>query len=249
MEPQLYKRKVITKEYYKLLDNGTVALTSWSTNGTNNSSKGTGLYNTVSPIPGWWPLPGQPPVTDPTTFTNSIVNYFDSYGQKMSKMINMTSASEDDLAAAEEDMFKDIEVIGSLVRPYYSAEFAEKLNQLLRAYALGELQVISLTRAGLDTRTWINFRFATILHTDISIMLNTFNNWWNQVTIKQYWVDITSAWHAAVKAKKEKNQAEADRQLLNANNILKTFGDALAQGVIYQHPQYFVQSVAPSPSA
>ena len=257
MDPQLYKRKVttITTEYYQLADNGTLALTSWSTNGGNGTTptNGTKLTNGTTPSNGttppgwnWFDWPGQPAVTDATAFTNTVVSYFDSYGQKMSNMINKATGTEDELSLAEEDMFKDIQVLGSNLRSYYSAEFTEKLNQILRGFALSELQVISLARQGLDTSVWINFRFNTTLLTDISLFLNAFNNFWNPNDVRAAWSTITTAWHAAVKAKIAKNQAETDKQLGIANTALKSFGTVVARGVMYQFPGAFTSSTAPA---
>lgn len=214
MEPMLYKKTIITKEYYK-------------------SAEGDDEYEAY-PI-----VPGQTAQVDSVAFTDSIVSYYDSYAKKIAKMINETTGTDEALSLAEEEMFDNIWTIGTIVRPYYSAEFAEKLVQMMRAFALAELQVIGLIRSGLDIKTWTDFRINNLLTTDISILLNTYNNAWNQLNVKALWTQITTAWTQAIKAKQAKDTAGTIRNIEQANALLASFANILAQGIVQQNADKF----------
>jgi hypothetical protein len=233
METKLYKKKIVTtiKEYYELPGNGHTY-----TNG-NGNGNGNGLYTNGNGL-----IPGLPAAMDSATFIESITSYFESYGRKMQNMINQADGSEEALSAAEEEMFRDVWTLSTIVRPYYSAEFAEKLTQLLRGFALSELQVISLLRSGLDIKGWTDFRINNLLTTDMSIVLSTYNNAWNQAAVKSTWIQITSAWNNAIKAKHAKDQAGYERNITQANNLLASFGSLFARGIIQQYPESFFAS-------
>lgn len=243
MEPTLYKKKIVTtiKEYYELPEHGHVHKNG---NGyTNGYTNGNGVYtngytngNAVALIP------GLPPVVDAAVFTESITSYFNSYSRKMQNMINRADGTEEELSIAEEEMFNDVWTLATIVRPYYSAEFSEKLTQLLRGFALAELQVISLIRSGLDIKGWTDFRINNLLTTDMSIVLSTYNNAWNQIAVKSTWTQIATAWNQAIKAKHAKDQAGYERNIAQANNLLSSFALLFARGIIQQYPESFFTS-------
>lgn len=227
MDPKLFKKKVVTTEFYKVLE---------------DDDDDEILYTKEKPYTAYatsYPVPGQPPRIDSEVFMNNVASYFKTYSDKIGRMINETTGSEDALSAAEEDLFKDIWLIGTLVRPYYSAEFSEKFTQLIRAFALAELQVVGLVRAGLDIKTWTDFRINNLLVNDIGILLNTFNNFWNQQSIRNLWTQITNAWTLAVKAKQAKDQINVEKNIAQAESLLNSFASVLAQGVINQRPDAF----------
>ena len=234
MEPILYKKKITTivKEYYKIHENG-------NGNGNGDLYKvSPDVYSTngvVSSYP-----PGQPPEFDRTTFTDSVISYFESYGKKLQDVINASTGTEDELNAAEENAFKDIWAIGVLLRPFYTAEFSERLTHMLRSILLLELQIVAFSKMGYDTKTWTD-RISNLPVSDMARMLSTYNEFFNRDNIRSHWTIITDSWLNAVKAKVAKDTVKFDENIKRANDHLKAFASYLAQGVIQQHSSRFFE--------
>ncbi len=226
MEPKLYKKKITTivKEYYKMLDDEDVY----------KSSPEIYTEDVVNSYP-----PGNPALFDSTTFKESVNAYFDSYAKKIEDLISAADKSEDEMSAAEENLFRDIWTIATIMRPLYSAEFSEKLLHQFRSFALSQIQLISFVRSGWDTKNWTD-RITNFPINDLANILSSYNNNFNREMIRSHWTTITNAWLAAIRAKIAKDTAKFDESIKIANQHIKEFADYLAEGVIKQKPNMFL---------
>ncbi len=222
MEPILYKKKITTivNEYYKILDNLMH----------EDVYKTSPEVYTDDETLGSYP-PGQSPQFDSNTFRESVKAYFDSYAKKMEDLILASNASEDELSAAEENLFRDMWTIGTLMRPFYSAEFSEKLTHQFRTFALLEIQIISFIRSGWDIKTWTD-RISTFTLNDLGNMLSSYNNNYNREQVRDYWMTITDSWLDAMKARAAKDTTKFNESIGIANRTIKDFAVYLADGVI-----------------
>lgn len=232
MEPILCKKKITTiiKEYYKVPENGNGELVSPEVYSNNEPS-------TLYP-------PGQPPEFDRATFTQSVVSYFESYAKKMQDLLAVSDGTEDALSEAEENAFRDLWSIGILVRPFYTAEFSERLSHLLKAILLLEMQMLAFTRAGFDTKV-LSDRMINFTVNDLSQLLGNYNSFYDREEVRARWSTITSSWLNAAKAKLAKDNVKFSDNINTANENLMVFASYLARGIIQQQPSKFFE-VAPT---
>ena len=233
MEPILYKKKITTivKEYYKILND--------IVNGNNSNN---GLY-TVSPEiysnnETLYPPPGQAAQYDEATFTSSIDSYFDSYGKKMQEMIATFTGPPELADAAEEEMFKNIWELGTILKPFYTAEFSEKVVQSLRALALLEIQTMSFAKAKLDIKQWTD-RILNFPINDLAFNLNQYNNYLDSNTIRFMLLGVVNSWLDAINAKIAKDETKFNTSIAQASIGLKSFSNFLSRGIIVQQPNMF----------
>jgi hypothetical protein len=229
MEPILYKKKITTivNEYYKMLENGR----------DEDEYQESPVY-TNNEVLSLYP-PGQPPQFDSTTFRESVNSYFDSYSRKMQDLISAIDKSDDEMSAAEENLFRDIWTIGTIMRPLYSAEFCEKLLQQFRSFALSQIQLIYFSRDGLDTKNWTD-RITNFPVNDLANILSNYNNNFDRETVRNHWTIITNSWLAAIRAKIAKDAIKFDENIKIANQHIKDFAAYLAEGVIKQKSNMFL---------
>lgn len=230
MEPILCKKKVTTiiDEYYKIPKN------------MEDLYKISAESDSEDELSTLYP-PGQPPEFDRTAFTNSVISYFDSYGKKVEGLIDASSGTESDMSAAEENSFKDLWSLGVLLRPFYTAEFSERLTHILRSFVLLEMQVISFTRQGWDAKTWTD-RITNFPINDLGQLLGTYNSFYNRDNIRTFWTVIADSWLNAIKAKQAKDTVKFNENINRANENLRLFASYLAQGVIQQHGSRFFEA-------
>lgn len=227
--PKLQKKtvKTITKEYYKIIEDNN-----------NNSYKITNENNSYETPP------GNPAQFDRTALASSIISYFNSYGNKVTSLINASTGTEENLDIAEEEVFRDIWVIGATLRPFYTAEFTEKFIQLMRFTAIQVVQMISFTRSGLDSRNLINQRTNNILLSDIGFLLSSYNNFWDASAVRTIWSNVVNSWFNAIKAKASKDTAEFDKNMTKAEESLRAFSSLILNGIVQQKPELFFDVVA-----
>ena len=231
MEPILCKKKITTiiNEYYKVPENGNGDLYTVSPEVYNNNE----MSNSYPP--------GQPPEFDRATFTQSVVSYFESYGKKMQDLLAASDGTEDALTAAEENAFRDLWSIGVLIRPFYTAEFSERLSHLLKAILLLEMQMLSFSRAGFDTKV-LSDRMINFTVSDLAQLLGNYNSFYNKENVRTRWATITSSWLDAAKAKLAKDNVKFSDSINKANENLMMFASYLAQGIIQQQPSKFFEA-------
>jgi hypothetical protein len=231
MEPILCKKKITTiiNEYYKVPENENGELYKVSPEVYSNNE-------TVDSYP-----PGQPPEFDRATFTQSVVSYFESYAKKMQDLVTVANGTEDELTAAEENAFRDLWSIGVLVRPFYTAEFSERLSHLLKAILLLEIQILAYSRVGFDTKV-VSDRMINFTLGDLGQLLSSYNSFYNKENIRTRWSTITSSWNDAMKAKLAKDNVKFSESINKANENLMSFASHLAQGIIQQHSSKFFEA-------
>lgn len=229
MEPILYKKKITTivNEYYKVSENNTGEFYKVSPVVYNNE--------TLNSYP-----PGNPAEFDRAAFTDSVMSYFESYSKKVQDLINASAGTEEELNLAEENAFKDLWSLGVLLRPFYTAEFSERLTHQLRSFILLEMQVISFIRQGYDTKTWTD-RITNFPVNDLSQLLGTYNGFYNRDNVRLTWSNVTDAWLDAIKAKIAKDSTKFNESIGRAKENLMSFASYLAQGVIQQHSSRFFE--------
>lgn len=227
MEPILYKKTIttITKEYYKVFKD---AIT-----GSDSTSE---VYNGLETL---YPPPGQQPMFDKQAFSSSIKSYFESYGRKMKDMLAAVTGTQEELDAAEENMFLDIWGLSTLLRPFYSAEFCEKILQSLRAISLFQLQIVDSSRRGLDTKVWEDRVTAWPIN-DLAVNLNLYNNALDREVVRSFWSSAYARWIEALHARMDKDDTKFDQAIARADEALGNFAMALSQAIIDKHPQMFI---------
>lgn len=230
MEPILYKKKIttITTEYYKILDELV-----------KTESTQPEVYNGSELL---YPPPGQAPTFDKEVFSSNVKSYFESYGRKMKDMLTAVTGTEEQLASAEENMFADIWAISSLLRPFYSAEFCEKILQSLRAIGLFQLQIVDGARRGIDTKVWQD-RVPAWPINDLAVNLNLYNNALDKELVRSFWSSTYARWTEALQAKLDKDDLKFDQAIAKADESLGNFANALSRAIIDKHPQMFITPI------
>jgi hypothetical protein len=234
MEPILYKKKITTivNECYKIPEDMTSEDLYKVSPVVDDDDETSDLYP-----PGQ--APAQLPEFDKNTFIESVTSYFDSYGRKMQGLISASTGSDEELSSAEENVFRDIWAIGSLLRPFYSAEFCERLTHQLRSLSLLEIQIISFIRSGYDIKTWTD-RIVTFPVTDMGNLLSTYNNNFIREEVRAKWLAITNAWLAAIRSRFAKDTVKFDDNINIANAGLRDFAVYLANGIVAQKSARFL---------
>ena len=227
MEPTLYKKKITTvvKEYYKILKDQ---------DGIISSDSIKEVYGPES----LYPPPGQAPIIDRETFISSIRSYFESYGRKMKDMIAASVGPQEQIDAAEENMFADIWAIAPLLRQVYPAEFAEKVLQSLRSIALLNLQIVDSARRSIDSKMWED-RLAPWPVNDLSYNFNSYNNLIDREQVRSFWLTATNSWISALKAKVNKDEAGFNQYISQADDALGSFSSMVSQAIINRNSGLF----------
>lgn len=229
MEPILYKKKIttITKEYYKIFKDAPT--------GTSTTSE---VYDSEM----LYPPPGQSPMYDKQAFSSSIRSYFDSYGRKMKDLIASVTGTREEFVTAEENVFANIWEISTLLRPFYSGEFTEKILQTFRAIALINIQIVDSARRGVDRKRWED-KLAPQPINDLAVILNLYNSLLDTEFVRSSWNTTCRHWIDALDAKIDNDNEKFNQHIAEADAILVTFANTLSRAVIDKYPQMFITPV------
>jgi len=182
---------------------------------------------------------GMSEVISKAQFKTDINNFFADYIASAEKVINATTGTDVDLSAAEKAAFENVASIGEITKEIYPVEFVEKVNSILRSTTLALIQTVHLLRSNLDTKDWTNSRFNNLLAGDLAETLSKFNNVWQFMTVKDWYVALTTNWVNQAKARQAKNTTNEQAAANNVTNLAASFARTFADGVIAQHPDFF----------
>ncbi len=230
MEPILYKKTIttITKEYYKTFEKTD-----------EESNNVTEVYSGNETL---YPPPGQTPVLDKQAFSSSIRSYFDSYGRKMKDLVASATETREQFITAEENIFVNIWEISTLLRPFYSSEFTEKILQTLRAIALINIQIVDSVRRGVDSKRWED-KLGPQPINDLALILNLYNNLLDIEFVRSSWNTTCRHWIDALSAKIDNDDEKFNQHISEADAILVTFANTLSRAIIDKYPQMFIGPV------
>ena len=173
-------------------------------------------------------------------FKQDVESYMTTYGTKLINMINQLPGTEDDLSLAFEDLFKNIDNLGNMTKPFYASDLAERININMRSIALVTFFALTNLKLGRDPQTNLN-RLNTNL-ADFAFVLSSFNSLWDNMAVRNILTRLASGLQAKLKAKKEKN-ASADQ---TANSLiteqLTAFSNAFVNGIVNKFPERFIKA-------
>ena len=180
-------------------------------------------------------------VFDETKFKQEIESYLTTYGSKIINMINQLPGTEDDVIVAFEDLFKNIDDLGNITKPFYASDLGERININMRSVALLTFIAINNLKLGRDPQN--NFNRMNINLTDLAQILSSFNSLWENNAVRTILTKFISGIQAKLKAKKEKNASAEQAANLVITEQLKTFGDAFFNGIKTKFPERFIKTM------
>lgn len=178
-------------------------------------------------------------IFDELKFKDRVESYLRNYGSKIINMINQLPGTEDDLILAFEDLFKNIDDLGNMTKPFYSSDLGERININMRSVAL--LTFIALTNLKIGRDPLNNFNRMNVNLTDLSLVLSTFNNLWEEVSVRSILLKLVSGIQAKSKAKKEKNTTAEQAANTVIFEQLQAFGNAFSKGIVNAFPERFIK--------
>lgn len=197
----------------------------------DNGSNGYNGYDDMRPMVG---------ATTADKFRADVNAYFTTMHQRLTVFATTTENGDMDALLAEEIAFFDeIDNLGLMLRPYYGVEFSERLSQVFRALGLS---MVGIER-NLKFKTDVKFQIDRLdLNFDqIDQLLNQYNNNWFLGSAKRMWIAIReSLVNEATAIMNQDDTASASAHTQAAERI-STFAETLANSVIQQYPNKFIQ--------
>lgn len=207
------------------------------------------------------PMPVSPRGTPGTNaiYTTSIFNTESSvefrmaartiwarYLWRMRSYIVSALNSQEDIAFVEEQLFKDIDEIGEMIKPFYGLVASKQVSQLMHAFVLTEIDIVQALRNRQDIK---NLQARHIQQVEeFATFLNAANpKHWPREVVIDIFADLLTCWQneAVARAKKDwatdiKATDEAHRVVLaGRDNGTPAFTEIFAKGVIAQFPDRF----------
>lgn len=168
-----------------------------------------------------------------------VKEYFSDYFWRLRLYLISLMASNEDLPAVEAYVFKNIDVLGKIIEPYYGMASANELTAYMRSYAQSVINVFKAVKSGTDTST---LKIAAQAEIDkIATMLRNLNpEGWSFNTLSSVLRSNLYNWMDQAKNRKEKNwdldfdNAEWGlRQLVaGTRQGYPTFSDIFTKGII-----------------
>lgn len=153
----------------------------------------------------------------------------------------------EDLTFVEEQLFKDIDDIGDMVKPYYGLVASKQVSQLMHAFVLTEIDIVRALRNRQDIK---NLQARHIQQVeDFATFLHSANpKHWPKEAVIGIFADLLTCWQneAIARAKKDwatdiKSTDDAHRVVLaGQENGTPPFTEVFAKGVIAQFPDRFI---------
>lgn len=178
-------------------------------------------------------------IFDEAKFKQDVESYLTTYGAKLINMINQLPGTEDDVIVAFEDLFKNIDDLGNMTKPFYSSDLGERININMRSIALMTFIALTNLKLGRDPQT--NFSRINVNLTNLASVLSSFNSLWVNAAVRNIFTTFVSGIQAKLKAKKEKNASAEQAANSVITEQLSIFGNAFANGIISKFPERFIK--------
>lgn len=175
-------------------------------------------------------------------FRTDVLNYFETYINNLSQLINASTGTDEDLIIAFDNSFKTnwIDELGNMTKSIYVTEFGERLNESLRSIVTGILLGIQSIRTGKDSGQAFNrIQFST---NDLTQNLTNFNNAWQFPTVNALLNSFVTDAFNLIKAKVSKNSSLEQQLQQKISSNWSAFEKVFVDGIITQHPERFNKS-------
>lgn len=94
--------------------------------------------------------PTQPDSDEYIKLNMDVKEYFSDYYWRLRLYLISLMASNEDLPAVESYVFKNIDVLGKIIEPYYGTATANELTAYMRSYAQSVINIFKAVKAGTD---------------------------------------------------------------------------------------------------
>ena len=196
-----------------------------------NGSNGYNGYNDMRPMVG---------ATTADKFRADVNAYFAKMHQRLTAFaISTDNGNMDTLLTEETAYFDEVDSIGLMLRPYYGVEFSERLSQVFRALGLS---MVGIER-NLKFKTDVKFQIdrLDLNFEQIDQLLNQYNNNWFLGSAKRMWIAIRESLVNEATAIINQDDTASASAHAQAAERMSTFADTLANSVIQQYPNKFIQ--------
>lgn len=151
----------------------------------------------------------------------------------------------EDLPHVEERLFRDIDEIGDMVKPYYGLVATKQISQLMRAFVLTEIDIVRALKMRQDISA------LRAKHTqqvdEFAAFLNAANpRNWSREAVAKVFNDLMTCWQTEAVSRINKDWVadlnavdDGHRIILAGNDSGPAFADIFSRGIITQFPERF----------
>lgn len=197
----------------------------------DNGNNGYNGYDDMRPMLG---------ATTADKFRADVNAYFTKTHQHLTGFATATeSGNMDTLLTEETAFFDEVDDLGLLLRPYYGIEFSERLSQVFRALGLSMVGIGRSLKFKNDIKFIIDRLDPNF--DGLDTLLNQYNNSWQLGQAKNAWIAIRESLVSETTAIINRDNTASASAHTQVAEKLSTFAEALANSVIQQYPNKFIQ--------
>jgi hypothetical protein len=197
----------------------------------DNGNNGYNEYDDMRPMIG---------ATTADKFRADVNAYFTTVHQRLTGFATATENGDMDTLLIEETLyFDEVNDLGLLLRPYYGIEFNERLTQVFRSLGLIMIGIGRNLKFKTDVRNQV--MGSDLIFDNLDQLLNQYNNNWYLGSAKRMWVAIRESLVSEATAIMNKDDTASASAHTQAAERMSTFAETLANSVIQQYPNKFIQ--------
>lgn len=168
-------------------------------------------------------------------FKQNLESYFTNYLEKIFKITDAVTGTEEQLIIPFEEMFDTVDNLKNFFNPFYNRRLGENVVTSFRHIASSVTMITHSIKAGFDPEPWVRSLGLTVQVAP----LKEYNERWVLYTyqnpIRQFNYDIVKR----VNAVKAADQAAIDASTASATTAIMSFKDVIFNGITNQFPQRF----------
>ena len=154
--------------------------------------------------------------------------------------------SREDMPFVEEQVFRDIEEVGEMLKPYYGLVASKQVSQLMRAFVLTNMEIVNALSEGKDIAALRAKHVQQV--EEFATFLNAANpKYWPKAAVQEVFAELVAQWEEQAVARYKRDWAEDIRATDQAHRVLlagrldgsPSFTEVFAKGVIAQFPERF----------
>ena len=173
---------------------------------------------------------------------------FDRFLWRMRSYIVGALDNSEDTAVVENQLFQNVDEIGNSVKPYYGLVASKQLSQLLRSFALANIEFVQTLKKGEQDKLPALLVKINSSIDEFADFLSTANpQFWPRDVVVSVTKELVTAWHNQARARLAKNWPVDIESTDTAHRIVSggqddgtpAFSDIFAKGIIMQFPDRF----------
>ena len=180
-------------------------------------------------------------IFDTTDFRRQVNGSMNEYANKLNQILDGVTTPESDIIPAFTTIFGHINKMGDLSKSFFPVEFAERLVQSLRSWAIYSLMMVHKAKIGQDYMLYKEY--VTRSADELSSTFRDFNSAMPVLDFSPVIINISENINSKVDAKvaNDINLIATFSETLVTN--CRIFGNAYSNGIISKFPDRFTANV------